>query len=178
MVLSAANFATQAHCLVLFLRLLGLLPQQSAGSPARAGSGGHSAWCEPTQSPDRCPCSLVSSSSTVVSAAATSCAVMEYTETLADARVCRVPGAMWARATPGGGACAVRTRTGRCGWRTSRSASTPGRRPWRSTHATSAGRRRACCPRLRLLHTMAFAVSKLCSSIPGNHKLSDQEPST
>ena len=27
MLLSAANFAMQAHCLVLYLRLLGLLPQ-------------------------------------------------------------------------------------------------------------------------------------------------------
>ena len=45
MVLSAANFATQAHCLVLFLRLLGLLPQHHGGPLARAGSGGHSVRC-------------------------------------------------------------------------------------------------------------------------------------
>ena len=40
MLLSAANFATQAHCAVLFLRLLGLLPQPLSGALARAGSGG------------------------------------------------------------------------------------------------------------------------------------------
>ncbi len=58
-VLSAANFFTQAHCLVLFLRFLGLRPQLSRGSPAKAGSGGHSAWCEPTHCPNRYPCTFL-----------------------------------------------------------------------------------------------------------------------
>ena len=46
MALSAANFASQAHCLVLFLRLLGLLPQQPGGPMPRTGSGGFSPRCE------------------------------------------------------------------------------------------------------------------------------------
>jgi hypothetical protein len=48
--LSAANFGTQAHCLVRFLRLLGLLPQPLGGTLARAGSGGgNGARCAPDQ---------------------------------------------------------------------------------------------------------------------------------
>lgn len=45
MALSAANLAAQAHCLVLFMRLLGLLPQRPGGSLPRASSGGNSARC-------------------------------------------------------------------------------------------------------------------------------------
>ena len=44
--LSAANFVAQAHCLLLFLRLLGVLPQRHGGPLARAGSGSNNTRCE------------------------------------------------------------------------------------------------------------------------------------